>query len=116
MSSHLLGDLEELADRVVFVDAGATVGEHRLDALPTTTVRPWRVRSLDPPALLAALDRNGQPHGDPTPSGVDVELASDAAAADLLAGLVRDGVPVVAFQPLGGALEAAYLELTESDR
>jgi ABC-2 type transport system ATP-binding protein len=28
VSSHLLGDLEELADRVVFVDRGVTVGEH----------------------------------------------------------------------------------------
>ena len=116
VSSHLLGDLEELADRVVFIDAGATVGEHRIDALPTTTARPWRVRSLDPPALLAALDRNGYAHDDPSPAGVDVELVSDAAAVELLAGLVRDGVPVVAFQPLGGALEAAYLELTESDQ
>jgi ABC-2 type transport system ATP-binding protein len=34
VSSHLLGDLEELADRVVFVDGGVTVGEHRIDELP----------------------------------------------------------------------------------
>ncbi len=45
-----------------------------------------------------------------------MRLASDEAAAELLAGLVRDGVPVVACQPLGGALEAAYLELTEEGR
>jgi ABC-2 type transport system ATP-binding protein len=57
VSSHLLGDLEELADRVVFVDHGATVGEHRLDALPVSTaLRPWRVRALDEAALVAALD------------------------------------------------------------
>jgi ABC-2 type transport system ATP-binding protein len=47
---------------------------------------------------------------------VDVLLATDEAAAALLAGLVRDGVPVVSFQPLGGALEAAYLSLTETGR
>ena len=113
VSSHLLGDLEELADRVVFVDRGATVGEHRLDALPAaTTARPWRLRALDPDLLVAALARNGYDHDAPTPAGVDVRLASDEAAAALLAGLVRDGVPVVACQPLGGQLEAAYLELT----
>jgi ABC-2 type transport system ATP-binding protein len=117
VSSHLLGDLEELADRVVFVDGGTTVGEHRLDELPRTqAARPWRLRALDPDALLAALDRNGYDHDDPTPAGVDVLLSSEEAAADLLAGLVRDGVPVVSCQPLGGALEAAYLELTESGR
>jgi ABC-2 type transport system ATP-binding protein len=113
VSSHLLGDLEELADRVVFVDRGATVGEHRLDQLPVgTTARPWRLRALDMDALVAALARNGYDADPPTPAGVDVRLVSDEAAAQLLAGLVRDGVPVVACQPLGGALEAAYLELT----
>lgn len=117
VSSHLLGDLEELADRVVFVDRGATVGEHRLDQLPVgTAMRPWRLRSLDTGLLLSALTRNGYAHGEPTPAGVDVQLASDEAAASLLAGLIGDGVPVVACQPLGGALEAAYLQLTEEGR
>jgi ABC-2 type transport system ATP-binding protein len=117
VSSHLLGDLEELADRVVFVDRGATVGEHRLDQLPAGTVaRPWRLRALDMVALLAALDRNRYDHDAPTPAGIDVRLTSDDAAAELLAGLVRDGVPVVACQPLGGALEATYLQLTDQGR
>ncbi|MEX2291397.1 MAG: ABC transporter ATP-binding protein [Mycobacteriales bacterium] len=117
VSSHLLGDLEELADRVVFVDRGATVGEHRLDQLPEgTAARPWRVRALDMEALLAALQRGGYDHDTPTIAGVDVRLASDEAAAELLSGLVREGVPVVACQPLGGALEAAYLQLTEEGR
>ena len=117
VSSHLLGDLEELADRVVFVDRGATVGEHRLDQLPPgTAARPWRLRALDVPALVAALDRNGYDHDTPTVAGVDVRLASDEAAAELLRGLVGDGVPVVACQPLGGQLEAAYLQLTEEGR
>jgi ABC-2 type transport system ATP-binding protein len=117
ISSHLLGDLEELADRVVFVDRGATVGEHRLDQLPAgTQLRPWRIRALDNAPLLAALKHHAYDHGEPTPAGIDVRLASDEAAAQLLAGLVRDGVPVVACQPLGGALEAAYLQLTEEGR
>ena len=114
VSSHLLGDLEELADRVVFVDRGATVGEHRLDQLPEATVaRPWRLRALDNDALVKALQRNGYDTDPPTPAGVDVRLVNDEAAAELIADLVRSGVPVVSCQPLGGALEAAYLELTE---
>ena len=117
VSSHLLGDLEELADRVVFVDRGATVGEHQLDQLPQgSALRPWRVRALDTALLVAALQRNAYDFDEPTPAGVDVRLATDEAAAALLAGLVRDGVPVVAFQPLGGVLEAAYLQLTEQGR
>jgi len=116
VSSHILADLEEVADRVVFVDHGVTVGEHRLDALPRSERRTWRVRALDPNALLVALDRNRIPHGEPSPAGVEVELTSDSVAADVLAGLVRDGVPVVSFAPVGGALEAAYLQLTETQR
>lgn len=117
MSSHLLADLEELADRVVFVDAGVTVGEHRLDALPGgADCRLWRLRALDPVALVAGLERAGLDHEAPTPAGVDVQLGSDQQAADLLAALVAGGVPVVSCQPLGGALEAAYLELTEQGR
>jgi ABC-2 type transport system ATP-binding protein len=113
VSSHLLGDLEELADRVVFVDGGQTVGEHRIDQLPTgSEPRPWRLRSLDVDVLVQALARHGYDHDAPTPAGVDVQLAGDDAAAALLAGLVRDGVPVVSCQPLGGQLEATYLELT----
>ncbi len=48
------------------------------------------------------------------PDALSVLVRSDEDAAALLAALVRDGVPVVACQPLGGALEAAYLELTDS--
>ena len=115
VSSHLLGDLEELADRVVFVDRGTTVGEHALDQLPPGhALRPWRVRALDTPRLVDALQRHAYDFDEPTPAGVDVRLATDEAAAALLAGLVRDGVPVVALQPLGGVLEAAYLSLTDS--
>ena len=117
VSSHLLGDLEELADRVVFVDGGVTVGEHRIDELPrSSAARPWRLRALDAGALVAALDRLGVEHDVPTPSGVDVLLASDEGAADLLAHLVGDGVRVVVCQPLGGALEATYLALTQERR
>ncbi len=110
VSSHLLGDLEELAEAVVFVDHGQTVGQHRVDSLPATgTVRPWRLRALDQKQLADAL---GDLVTDVSPAGVDVALGSEQAAAELLARLVRDGVAVVSCQPLGGALEATYLELT----
>jgi ABC-2 type transport system ATP-binding protein len=114
VSSHVLADLEEVADKAVFVDGGVTVGEHRVGALPATTAtRTWRLRSLDMPALLGALDRNHYDRDEPTPAGVDVRLRSDADAVALIAGLVGDRVPLVSCAPVGGALEAAFLELTE---
>jgi ABC-2 type transport system ATP-binding protein len=112
VSSHLLADLEELSDRVVFVDQGVTVGEHRIDQLPQSSApRPWRLRALDMPALVTALA--GYDHDEPTAAGVDVRLTGDEAAAALLAKLVRKKVRVVSCQPLGGQLEATYLELTQ---
>lgn len=115
VSSHILSDLEELADRVVFVDAGRTVGQHRIDELPAAgTARTYRLRALDTPALVEALDVAGVPHDPPGASGVDVRVfGGEPAAARLLADLVGSGVLVTSFAPLGGALEAAYLDLTE---
>lgn len=114
VSSHLLGDLEELADRVVFVDRGQTVGQHRLDELPAgSTARPWRFRALDHAALLRALE--GVP-STPVSSGVDVMLSTDEQVADLVARLVGEGVRLVSVAPLGGNLEATYLELTDQPR
>jgi hypothetical protein len=43
-------------------------------------------------------------------------LRGDADAAELLAALMRDGVPVATLAPVGGALENAYLRLTEERR
>lgn len=114
VSSHLLGDLEELADRVVFVDRGQTVGQHRLDELPAgSTARPWRFRALDHTVLLRALE--GVP-STPVSSGVDVMLSTDEQVADLVARLVGEGVRLVSVAPLGGNLEATYLELTDQPR
>ena len=113
VSSHVLADLEQMADRVVFVDRGVTVGERRIDDLARTSgPRVWRLRALNESDLMAALDRNRYPHTAPTPAGVDVELLSDEAAAGLIAGLVRDGVHVVSCAPLTTSLEATYLALT----
>jgi ABC-2 type transport system ATP-binding protein len=113
VSSHILSDLQEVADRAVFIQGGHTVGEHSLSDLPATQHRPWRIRALDIAGLVSTLDEMRMPHGEPGPTGVEVELGSDEEAADVLIALVRAGVRVVAIAPSGGDLEAAYLELTE---
>ncbi len=112
ISSHVLAELDEMADRAVIVAGGRTVSTERL-AVQTARSRPWRVRSLDPSSLLAALDQRGVPVGAQglDREGVEVMIESDAAAAALLADLVRDGVPVLSFQPAAGVLEQAYLSM-----
>jgi ABC-2 type transport system ATP-binding protein len=116
VSSHVLAELETMADRVVFVDRGRTVSEQELADLPRSERRPWRMQALDGDSLVAAIDRYGIEHADPDPSGVEVLLSGDEAASRLLARLVRDGVPVTVCAPVGSGLEDAYLAMTEDRR
>jgi ABC-2 type transport system ATP-binding protein len=139
VSSHVLAELDEMADRAVLVSQGRTVAVQSLahgagsvtgmvpgtgaarttdgagpeDAEPAAVLRRWRVRALDEPALLAALAGRGLVHDAPDRDGVELELGGEQAAVELLAALVRDGVPVVAFGPAGSALEQAYLSLSQ---
>jgi len=115
VSSHVLAELDEMADRAVIVARGRTVAVEELAAAAQAR-RTWRVRALDLASLVAALDARHTPHAPPDRDGVEVELGSDVEAAELLAGLVRDGVPVVELAPAGGVLEQAYLALTEDRR
>lgn len=113
VSSHVLSELETTADRAIFVDRGHSVAEQTLAELPNEEKRPWRVRSMDPDTLLGFLDRNGLEHSTPDAYGIEILLSGDEAAADVLAKMVHDGVPVVQFAPAGSGLEAAYLAMTE---
>jgi len=61
---------------------------------------------------MAALAHHGVTT-QPLPDAVDIEVAGDIAASELLAQLVRDGIPITAFAPSYGALETAYLAATE---
>jgi ABC-2 type transport system ATP-binding protein len=115
VSSHVLAELDELADRAVIVARGRSVAVQTLD-VPSTQRRTWRIRALDDALLLSGLDALGRAHAAAGPDGVEVEIASDVDAAELLAALVRDGVPVVSVQPAGGVLEQAYLAVTEDRR
>jgi ABC-2 type transport system ATP-binding protein len=118
VSSHILSDLEEVADRVVFVDGGRTVGQHRIGELPAShALRTYRLRALDGGTLRQALERAGVGWAEAGHAGVDVEvLGGESSAARLLAELVGAGVAVTAFAPVGGALEATYLDLVEGQR
>ena len=119
VSSHVLSELDELADDAVFVLGGRTVAP---DALAVAHGRhSWRLGGPDVPALLAALTVRGLLPV-PAPAGaVDVEVAGPESAADLLADLVGAGVRLTHFAPAAGRIEQTYLGLTgpgseESDR
>ncbi|MCF8587143.1 ABC transporter ATP-binding protein [Gordonia liuliyuniae] len=93
VSSHILGELEEMVDDVVMMTGGRT----RPPAASTTPR--WRVRLVNQPPDQAVV----------------IELADDAAAAAYLAHYVAQGTPVAEFTRLGNGLEQAYLDL-DADR
>jgi ABC-2 type transport system ATP-binding protein len=108
VSSHVLAELEEMADAAVYLEAGATVSAERV-AAARAAGREWRIRSLDAEALRRSL-------GTATVrwDGADaiVVLNDDRDATNLLARLIGDGVPVLAFAPAVGDLEQTFLGLS----
>ncbi len=120
VSSHVLAELDELADDAVFLSRGRTVSP---DALPAATGE-WRMRALSLESLTGWLTSVGAAwrpddgaDGGPTGGGgVLLPVAGEDGAARLLADAVRAGVPVTTLAPAGGTLERAYLALEEERR
>ncbi|HWK91684.1 MAG TPA: ABC transporter ATP-binding protein [Luteimicrobium sp.] len=128
VSSHVLTELDELADDAVFLSRGRTVRESSL-ASATGERRTWRLRALDPAVLTAWLEDTGvtfrrgsddaaEPglSAAPDDGSVRVELDDDESAAELLRSAVLAGVPIVSVAPAAGALEQVYLSLEEERR
>jgi ABC-2 type transport system ATP-binding protein len=123
VSSHVLAELEEIADDAVFMLRGETVGAERVAAAATRS-RDWRVRLLDGPGeafgaeTSAALARIAAALPDLDPASVRVDrrdvlmpFASEDEAATALARLVSAGERIIEFAPATGELERTFLDL-----
>jgi ABC-type multidrug transport system ATPase subunit len=115
VSSHVLAELEEMADAAVYVDAGVTASAERV-AESRSSTRLWRIRAADTVALDRALTGMGIPLGDRvTDRGeTSVPVRGEEDAALLLTKLVRAGVAVSSFAPAVGDLEHTFLDLNRS--
>lgn len=109
VSSHVLAELEEMADAAIFLEGGVTASAERI-AAARATGREFRVRALDATKLRDALGADAIRW-----EGAEaiVQVADDGAASALLAKLVRAKVPVLAFGPAVGDLEQTFLGLSE---
>ena len=114
ISSHVLAELEEMADAAVFLERGTTASDESV-ARARESRRDWRIRTLDDAALTAALAAAGVPDADVRAdhAGTLVSVNDEAAAAQLLTALVGAGVPVTAFAPAVGNLEHTLLDLVK---
>jgi ABC-2 type transport system ATP-binding protein len=115
VSSHVLAELDEMADTAVYVDGGVTASAERI-AESKTSQRTWRIRCADPVQLQSALAKIGF-SGDLVTvdrGEVSVPVGGDADAASLLTKLVRAGVAISSFAPAVGELEHTFLDLNRT--
>ncbi len=111
VSSHILTELQEIADRAVIVARGRSIQTQAVEGVATALAR-WRITTLDPAALQEFLTRVGVPSW-PLAGGAEVEVGGEEQAARLLTDLVGASVRITAFTPSQGSLETAYLAATE---
>lgn len=116
VSSHVLSDLEETADRAVFVADGRTVRMQTI-AEAGAQARRYVVRALDPAALDAALLRAGRrldTSADRRAGDRVILVDNETDAADALRALITEGVAVTEFAPATGTWEQTYLSMQEN--
>ncbi len=116
ISSHILTELEEMSDIVAFVDRGTCRGVYPLAELPSTSTmgRRYRLRALG--SVEPALGALGCTWERVSDERAVVEIATEEAAADLVAQLVARSVRVVEMTPIGGGLEDAFLAMDQGGR
>ena len=112
ISSHVLAELDEMADGAVYLRHGVTASAESVERT-RSTVRPWRIRAADRAALESALLTAGV---DASAIVVDrdellVPLQGETAASALLTTLIAAGVAISTFAPAVGDLEHTYLDL-----
>jgi ABC-2 type transport system ATP-binding protein len=113
VSSHVLAELDEMADGVVYIDGGVTASAEVV-ARSRASARPWRIRSSNMEALRTGLVTAGITEAEITMDRRDllVPLGGEDAAATLLASLIGSGVAISAFAPAVGDLEHTFLDLS----
>ncbi|UZX01819.1 ABC transporter ATP-binding protein [Arthrobacter sp. CDRTa11] len=112
VSSHVLSELDEIADGAVFVNNGRTVRQQTIEEAAASGRR-YAISASDGAALAAKLTSLGLAFRveDGRRQAVSLMLMNDDDAARLLRDLVLAGVGVSSFAPASGALEETYMSL-----
>ncbi|MFN8110137.1 MAG: ATP-binding cassette domain-containing protein [Thermoleophilia bacterium] len=107
LSSHLLHEVEQVADHLVLIGHGRVVAAGDTATLAGAGRASVRVDALDVAALAAALDAAGIAH---RPSGPGLCVDADPIAVGTVA--ARNGLVLTGLRPDGEALEDVFLSLT----
>jgi ABC-2 type transport system ATP-binding protein len=116
LSSHLLGEVEELCNRVAIIRKGRIVYEGQLHELLATAATGYRLRSSEPDRARALL--LNQP-GIREVASVDGALrfqADEDAVAALSIALGQARIGVTALVPETASLEELFLGMTEGEQ
>ena len=108
VSSHVLGEMSQLADEVVIIHRGKLVAHQSVAELTLQATGATRVRSPRAEDLLARL-RAGGIDAEPTEAGTLAVHAPPERVGDLAA---EAGIPLHELVAEKGSLEEAFLELT----
>ncbi|MGY1686897.1 ABC transporter ATP-binding protein [Geodermatophilus sp. SYSU D00867] len=110
VSSHLLGEVQAIADRLVVIGRGRLVADVTTDELLRGPGRPRvRVRSPQPEELTALLRRHGLSAEPAGGAELQVEGGTAAQVGDLAAAAA---IPLHHLSETAASLEEAYLALT----
>jgi ABC-2 type transport system ATP-binding protein len=110
LSSHLLREVEVIADHLIIINGGRIVADGTPEQLRTT--RSTLVRALDRPALSVALRAAGQ-QARPVADGA---LETDAEPEQVGRIAARAGAVLTELRPQGDDLEELFFTLTAPDR
>jgi ABC-2 type transport system ATP-binding protein len=109
LSSHLLGEVQEICDRVGVISRGRLVTEATVDELRGGA---GLVLRADPIDVAVAIARKLTADVSIMDGSVEVGL-EPGRAAELNRALVENGVDVYEIRPLERSLEAVFFEMTE---
>jgi ABC-2 type transport system ATP-binding protein len=112
VSSHILAEVAQFADRVVVIDRGRLVSAGPVTDLVKAARQPVVVRTPRAEALRAALASEGAEVRAAGPDRVEVTGLGTEQVATLAAAL---GIPVFEMTSDAGTLEDAFLRLTSSE-
>ena len=111
VSSHLLGEISQMAHEVVVIDRGRLIVHSEVQALMSKAARRARVRTEEPERLRDLLVEAGASAELASHDTLDVKTSTEEVGR-IAAGA---GIALIELVPEGASLEDVFLELTGSE-